>query len=471
MRNGRTQLVAIILSAVIAFSFGLGGGIAADYLLDNGIINLGTKTSQTVESPASSTSALVTKSGSAEDPKNITISVNEDATIAEAIAAKVSPSVVGITTTYSVASQSSGFSYFFGFGGGNDYSYDATGVGTGIIVDEAGYVLTNSHVVNDGDYKSITVSLYDGSTVDGTLLWNEPTLDLAIVKIEADDLVAAELGNSDELQVGSYAAVIGNPLGLAFERSMTQGIISGLNRSITASDGSYGKSTLMEGLIQTDATINSGNSGGPLLNSRGQVVGIASARASAGENMGFAIPINIAKPIVDQIKSTGSYSRPYIGITGIGLGEQKSYTEEQLEEYFGTTSGIYVNGILEDGGAEAAGIKKGDIILKLNGTEVNTMNKLNSLLVAYDAGDEITLEVLRDGKTLSFTVTLTGTANNVIEDPEEEPPYEEGQHPQYEDEPQFGEMPEKPEDTEQAPGRRGRGSFGGEEQQTSPNGD
>ncbi len=483
MKNGKTQLVAIVLSAVIAFSFGFGGGIAADYLTDNGILrlpgaanaNTQTQTQTQTVTPDSGAPAVVAQSDNS-DSKNINISLNEDSTIAEAIAAKVSPSVVGVTTTYTVT-QSGGYGFFFGFGGGEGYSYDAAGTGTGIIVDEAGYILTNSHVVNDGDYKTITISLFDGSTKEGTLLWNEPILDLAIVKIEAEGLVAAELGDSDELQVGSYAAVIGNPLGLAFERSMTQGIISGLNRSITASNGSSGSATTMEGLIQTDATINSGNSGGPLLNSKGQVVGIASARASSGENMGFAIPINVAKPIVDQIKATGSFTRPYIGITGIGLGEQKSYSESQLEEYFGTKTGVYINSVSESGGAAAAGIKKGDIILSVDGIAVNTMNKINSLMITYSAGDTVSLEILREGQVKTYKVTLTdGTVFESAAAPGEEQP--QGQQPPQDENGSYEYGEQRPEDgSEQAPqngeqqgGRRGGGSFGNNGFDSFPNG-
>ncbi len=145
----------------------------------------------------------------------------------------------------------------------------------------------------------------------GTVLWNDRSIDLAIVKIEASNLVAAELGDSEEVKIGAYAVAIGNPLGLAFDRSVTQGVISGLDRSITVSDG---RSQLtMDGLMQTDASINSGNSGGPLLNSAGQVIGINSAKAQSGEGLGFAIPINTAKPIVDEIKTKGEFKR-LIGI-------------------------------------------------------------------------------------------------------------------------------------------------------------
>ena len=241
-------------------------------------------------------------------------------------------------------------------------------MGTGVIVDSRGYILTNSHVIDDGGATSITVSLYDGSDVEGTVLWFDPTLDLAVVKIEGDglSLTAAELGDSDELKIGSYAAAIGNPLGLEFERSMSQGIISGLNRTITVS-GSSGNAVTMEGLLQTDATINSGNSGGPLLNSRGQVVAINSAKASNGEGMGFAIPINITKPIVESIIATGSFNRPYIGISGVALEEQSRYTSDQLIQYFGTDKGIYVASVTANGGAAAAGIQAGDVIVSLNG--------------------------------------------------------------------------------------------------------
>ncbi|MDD3290833.1 MAG: trypsin-like peptidase domain-containing protein, partial [Eubacteriales bacterium] len=311
-------------------------------------------------------------------------------------------SVVGIST---VTEQEAGS--FFGFG--NGYKYDAQSIGTGVIVHESGYILTNSHVVNDGDTKSLTVSLFDGSDVDGTVLWSDANLDLAVVKVEASGLVAAEMGDSDEVNIGAYAAAIGNPLGLDFERSMSQGIISGLNRSIDV--GSGYDSSGMEGLMQTDATINSGNSGGPLLNSRGQVIGINTAKAASGEGMGFAIPINVAKPIVEQIMENGTFTRAYIGITGVGLEEQTYYSAEELLAEFGTNEGIYVASVLPGGGAEAAGLLEGDVILRFQDEEVGTMNRLNTMLVAYRPGDQVELLVLRNGGEQTFRVTLTdGTA-------------------------------------------------------------
>lgn len=379
-RRGRSQLLAIALVVLLSFSAGFGGGIAALYY----------QAGQAADTGGS-------ELWSGRQP--IQINVSENITVAEAIAQKVLPSVVGISTV----SEQYGGNAFFWFGEG--YTYDAESVGTGVIVHESGYILTNSHVVNDGDTKSITVSVYDHGDVEGTVLWNDATLDLAVIRINVEGLVAAELGESDDVNIGSYAAAIGNPLGLAFERSMSQGIISGLNRSIEVEGGQ--DSTRMEGLMQTDATINSGNSGGPLLNSRGQVIGINTAKAATGEGMGFAIPINVAKPIVQQIMETGAFTRAYIGISGIGLEDQDYYSREELLEVFETATGIFVASVLEGGGAEKAGIKKGDVITKFNGKTVGTMNRLNTLLVAFRPGDEVDLVVLRDGQERTLTVTLT----------------------------------------------------------------
>ncbi|MCR4805854.1 MAG: trypsin-like peptidase domain-containing protein [Clostridia bacterium] len=401
MKKGITQLIAILLIAAIAFGCGFTGTYAYNFAVGKGWI-------RGAQGRTSANSITITPAETAGNSGSVTINVSDDPTIAEAIAAKTLPSVVGISTV--ITQTYNGFGGFFGFGfggGGDSYSYDTTAVGTGVIVDKTGYILTNSHVVNDGDTKSITVSLYDGSTVEGTVLWNDATLDLAVVKIEdTGNLIAAELGDSDTVNIGSYAAAIGNPLGLEFERSMSQGIISGLGRSIAVS--SENGSVTMEGLMQTDATINDGNSGGPLLNSKGQVIGINTAKASSGEGMGFAIPINVAKPIVEQIMASGSFERPYIGISGISLQEQNQYTSEQLMEEFGTDKGIYVASAAPSGGAAAAGIKQGDVIIAVNGTEVGTMNKLNQLLVQFKVGDTVTLTVMQDKEEKAIDVVLGG---------------------------------------------------------------
>ena len=397
------KISSIVLVVALAFLAGFGGGMLANQQSGNGIkIDAFGKTVE-IEKKQEKTDV---------EPQNIIINGSTDLTIAEAIAEKAMPSVVGITTTFKSVYSSGGslFDEFFGFGygfggGGRNYSYDSTAVGTGFIIDKAGYILTNSHVVNDGDFKTVTVSLYNGDDVDGQVLWNDSTLDLAVVKIKADGLDAVEIGDSDELRIGSYAAAIGNPLGLEFERSMSQGIISGLHRTIEVSaDGQ--SSITMEDLIQTDATINSGNSGGPLFNSKGEVVGINSAKASSGEGMGFAIPINVAKPIVEQIKKTGQFERAYLGISGVGLESQGGYTKEQLEEMFGTSKGIYVSSVAAGGGAEAAGIKRGDVITKVDDVEVGTMNKINTILISHKDGDKVKVEYMRDGKVGTTNVTL-----------------------------------------------------------------
>lgn len=335
---------------------------------------------------------------------DITIVVDKDYSLAEVIAEKVMPSVVSVTTVYE-ASVSSGDIFDYFWGGGRSYTQEATAVGTGFIVDENGYILTNSHVVNDGKYKSIIISLFDGTDEKGEVLWNDSTLDLAIVKIDKKNLPAAELGDSDLVKIGAYAAAIGNPLGLTFERSMSQGIISGLNRTITvSSDGT--NATIMEGLMQTDAAINSGNSGGPLLNAKGEVIAIASAKAANGENMGFAIPINVAKPIIDQIKNNGKFERVYLGISAIGIEEQNYVNKQSLEDYYGSSKGIYVAAVTKGGGAEKAGIKEHDVILKVNGIEVGTMNKMYSVLIAFKAGDSVEVTYLRDKKEYKTNVVL-----------------------------------------------------------------
>ena len=417
MRSGKSQLLAIILAVVIAFGCGLGGGVAAMYMVNNGTISLGNNDTRTVQGSnslqdlgngRSEQNPALQNIGSSSSGSIITVS--DSPTIAEAIAEKAMPSVVGISTMFTTNYSSGMGGYgFWGWGYGGNQSYQSTAVGTGVIVDENGYILTNSHVINDGDYDKVVVSLYDGSEVEGKVLWYRSTLDLAVVKIEANNLVAAELGDSDELKIGSYAAAIGNPLGLEFQRSMSQGIISGMDRSIAVSKDSSGTSTVtMDGLLQTDATINSGNSGGPLYNSKGEVIGINTAKASSGEGMGFAIPINVAKPIVEEIKRTGSFTDRYIGISGIALEDQSQYTSSQLMDYLGVSKGIYVQSVQKGSGAEAAGLKSMDVITKVDGVSVNSMNKINTLLLYHDIGDTVELTIIRDKQEMTIKVTLTG---------------------------------------------------------------
>lgn len=357
------KLLSLLLAALLCAGAGFGGGMAAFYM-----------------------------GGSLLPAANITINPNDDVNTAEAIAAKVLPSVVGISTSTKVTYQS---------WSGQQDGY-ATGVGTGFVVDEDGYILTNSHVVNDGDAESITVELADGREFSGTVLWSDPSIDLAIVKIDATGLTAVELGDSDEVQTGAYAVAIGNPLGLDFERTVTQGVISGLSRTITVSDGR--NQTTMDNLIQTDAAINSGNSGGPLLNSKGQVIGINSAKAQNGEGLGFAIPINTAKPIIESILESGSFQRAYLGITG---GSVADYLEAYPDAALSVDEGVYVSGFTTGSTAKEAGIKSGDVITTLNGEKIQNMTDLISELLKYQAGDQVTVTLARGSGTLEIKVTLT----------------------------------------------------------------
>ena len=375
-KSGR-KIVAVALIVLLSAAAGFGGGVAAMYY-GQGMLGL---------TAASS----------------ITINPEDKVNTAEAIAAKVLPSVVGISTSKEVTYQS-----FFGEQKGTQ-----SGVGTGIIVDEKGYILTNSHVVGDGSAETIVVQLNDGREVSGSVLWNDKSIDLAIVKIEAENLTAAELGDSDNVKIGAYAAAIGNPLGMAFERSITQGVISGLNRSITVTDGQT--QITMDGLMQTDASINAGNSGGPLLNSLGQVIGINSAKAQSGEGLGFAIPINTAKPIVDEIKAKGEFKRSYIGIKGVSVAD---YLQAYPDTKFGTETGVYVAQIYTDSPAAKAGLKEGDIIVNLEDQKIETMTQLISGLFKYRPGDTVKLSVIRDTRTMSLDVTLATMDEATTETPE-----------------------------------------------------
>lgn len=309
---------------------------------------------------------------------------SEKTNVYQAVSEKAKPSVVGITTT--TISSDNMFST----------PTESTGVGTGIIVDSNGYILTNSHVVSDGDAKTVSVLFNDGSTVDGQVYWYDSQLDLAIVKVNKTGLTAAELGDSDKVQIGDISVAIGNPYGLDLAGTVTQGIISGLDRTISTEE------TTMTGLIQTDASINSGNSGGPLLNSSGEVIGINTAKASEGEGLGFAIPINTAKPIVESIIKNGSYEKVTLGIKGIDASTYAKYSNQQLS----SEEGVYVSEVVSGSAAEKAGVKSGDIITKIDDTDLSVMSDLTKHLYNYTTGDKAEITVNRDGKEIKLDVTF-----------------------------------------------------------------
>ncbi|MBA1334893.1 MAG: Serine protease, DegP/HtrA, do-like [Firmicutes bacterium] len=318
----------------------------------------------------------------------------EDLTVIPAVAQKAAPTVVGVTTVTIQRDM------FFGI------LREGQGVGSGIIVHSDGYILTNDHVVNSGKAEKINVLFSDGTEKPAKVLWTNNVLDLAVLKVDAKNLPTADLGDSDELAVGEMAIAIGNPLGLDFQRSVTSGIISGLHRSIQISNN-----VTMENLIQTDASINPGNSGGPLLNSRGEVIGINSAKVSSSEaeGLGFAIPINQAKPIVEQIIEKGKFTMVYLGITGVDVEtiKQQYNTELSVDE------GVYVFKVEKGSPGEAAGLGNGDIITELNGKKISGMSQLIRELYKYKPGDVVKVKISRGDAFKEVDVKLEARPENL----------------------------------------------------------
>jgi serine protease Do len=272
------------------------------------------------------------------------------------------------------------------------------GIGSGVIIDPNGYILTNDHVVGR-KAREINVLFENGQQMTAVVLWQDLALDLALIKVDATGLPYAELGDSDQVGIGDIAIAIGSPLGLRFQRTVTSGVISALNRSLAV--GSESEQVIMEDLIQTDASINPGNSGGPLLNASGQVIGINSAKASDAEGIGFAVPINIAKPIIKQVVEKGTFRPMYLGIDGF---------DREIAGYYNTDidiqKGIYVINVHSNTPASAAGIREGDIILEMDGQPIDSMVKMRSILFGMDRPGKIDLSVKRDGKVIKKSVEL-----------------------------------------------------------------
>ena len=311
----------------------------------------------------------------------VDVDTSKQMTAAEVYAANVN-STVGITTQVTTN--------YWG------YTTQSAASGSGFIYSSDGYILTNYHVIESAS--SIKVTLYDGTSYDATLVGYDESNDVAVLKINAENLTPVTLGDSDNLNVGDSVVAIGNPLGeLTF--SLTSGAVSALDREVTLSSN-----VTME-LIQTDCAINSGNSGGALFNLYGEVIGITNAKYSGSsssgasiDNIGFAIPINTVKPIVESIIEKGYVSKPYIGVmVGDVSDEAKNY---------GTPAGAAVASVTEGGPADKAGIQANDIITAVDGEEISGRSDLSSAISDHSAGDKITLSVYRQGETLSITVEI-----------------------------------------------------------------
>ncbi len=268
------------------------------------------------------------------------------------------------------------------------------GTGSGVIFDANGYIATNYHVVQNA--QEIVVSLSDGRTFNGKVIGTDPATDLAVVKIDAAGLPVAVLGDSDSLMVGEPAIAIGNPLGLEFRGSVTAGVISALNRSIEIGERKFK-------LIQTDAAINPGNSGGALVNADGVVVGINSAKISVAgvEGIGFSIPINTARPILQSIIEKGRVIRAYLGVGVLDKNSAAKYGYE-----LDIDQGVYVANVAAGGPAAKAGIREGDIILKVAGSETNSVAELRSVVDGQPVGSKVDVVIQRGDKTVTVKVLL-----------------------------------------------------------------
>ena len=301
--------------------------------------------------------------------------------------AEVNDSVVGISKV-----KNSGSSIF------SDDNITSLGLGTGLIVGENGYILTNAHVSGE-KYSRCYVTLVDGKTYDGSVVWSNTDIDMAVVKINQRNLKVAILGNSDDIKVGETVYAIGNPIGYEFQRTVTSGIISAVNRTIKFEEDEA--ETYMEDLIQTDATINPGNSGGPLVNADGQVIGINGVKITSAEGISFAIPINSVKAVIESFNTKGKFDEATLGVFAFDK-NVLGYINENLQ----FSEGIYVARVNAKSAAEDAGLKKGDIILTIDGNKLERMCDLRCYIYTKKPGDTVTLKIQRNNREMEVEATL-----------------------------------------------------------------
>lgn len=276
---------------------------------------------------------------------------------------------------------------------------EKVGIGSGVLITESGYILTNHHVAGN-KYSNCYVTLENGQIYDGNVVWADENIDLAIVKINVGKMDYIELGDSDTIKLGEDVYAIGNPIGFEFQRTVTKGIISGLNRTLKIQEED--ELTYMEDLIQTDCTINSGNSGGALISAEGKLLGINTIKITDAERMGFAVPINIVKPIIEKLVSNGKFEEAYLGIYGY---------DKEVIPYLNSAakleSGIYVDKIQLDGPVYKSGILVGDIITKIDDIEINKMSELRKYIYSKTPEDKVKLTVNRGSKSFEVEVKLS----------------------------------------------------------------
>ncbi|MDE6833735.1 MAG: trypsin-like peptidase domain-containing protein [Ruminococcus sp.] len=318
----------------------------------------------------------------------------------EEVVQKVLPSVVGVESEFTMTSNNNG--YYYGFG--MPTTSTAIGTGTGVVITEDGYIVTNAHVIYDSEYgaglsEKITVHMNDDNSYDAEVIGYDTDCDLAVLKIDATGLTSAEFGDSDNLMLGESVIAVGNPLGFDLKNTVTSGIVSGLNRNITINDKAMN-------LIQTDTAINQGNSGGPLINKYGQVIGINSSKMSASygeasiEGIGFAIPSNETSKIIDDLMSYGYVTgKPQLGISCQDV-------TENVSRMYNMPVGVYITDVSEDSASEKAGLRSGDIITAVDGVKVSTAEELNAQKNTHSAGDTIEVTYIRNGREETTEITL-----------------------------------------------------------------
>lgn len=368
----RSLLVFTMLMSLI---MGVVGGVGSVFVLSN---STGTNTFG-IKSPL----AL---------PVTQQITLEENSKFVD-VAKQLNSSVVSISSSKSVMS-------FFG------QTYQQEGGGTGFVVSNDGLIATNKHVVSDSGAK-YSVILSDGSTYDATIKAVDPFFDFALVKIDAKNLTPVTFGDSDQMLVGQWVMVIGNALA-QFQNSVTVGVISAKERNITAGDTTGASTESLEGLIQTDAAINPGDSGGPMLNLSGQVIGINTATSTDAQNIGFAIPINVIKPAVDTYIKSGRIIRPALGVRYTVVNSQIA-TAQKLSVDHGAliqSGSVSLPAVVVGSPADKAGLKSGDIITKVNDQSVDETHSLARLIQQYTVGTKVKVSYYRDGKEQTVDVTL-----------------------------------------------------------------
>lgn len=395
----------VVISLIIGLIGGaIGGSLGPQYF------NFGSK----IKSQKSLTEEIAQKG---------TIKIEEESSTTDAVA-KVSPAVVSIIISKDLSKYYNNtgnnifpFDNFFDFGfpfntpknntnKSNEKNIQEIGGGTGFIISSDGLILTNKHVVSDNEAE-YTVLTNDGEKYSAKVLGQDPVNDIALVKIEAKDLPIVELGDSDSIKLGQTVIAIGNALS-EFRNTVTKGIISGINRRVTAGGGTIGTEVIEEA-IQTDAAINPGNSGGPLINLAGQVIGVNTAVSQAGQLIGFAIPINLAKNVIDSIKQYGRVVRPYLGVRYVIINDQIA-EENKLKVNYGA---LIIRGaeegqlaVVPGSPADKAGLVENDIILTVNGVEISTDHSLANEIGKYKPDEVIELKILHKGEEMTIKVKL-----------------------------------------------------------------